>query len=130
MGLDAKLILTKKECKKIQSKEDIVLQFYFRKVNCLHGFIERSVGDDVELNCSVTKIAADEIRDLYRIVQKILSEKDEETIELYLPPTPGFFFGSTTVDDDYFECVKEIKEALDEIIPQLEQCTVYYWCWW
>lgn len=48
--------------------------------------------------------------------------KDKGLAEELLPTCAGFFFGSTTYDEDYFEDVKEVRDYVKNILlPKFEK---------
>ena len=59
-----------------------------------------------------------ELRDICR---KINKTKSQALVEELLPPSEGFFFGGTEVDDYYFEDIKETLKILNPLIKELEK---------
>jgi hypothetical protein len=49
-----------------------------------------------------------------------------------LPPTEGFFFGGTEIDDWYLEYLKDTKDILDNILnnPDSKNWQFYYQSSW
>jgi len=87
---------------------------YWRKANAIHGWIISNTGavDD----CTPIHISKNTLIQLRDDCQKVLEEGDEDTALELLPPSSGFFFGSSEVDDWYWENVKETVTKLTEII--------------
>ena len=87
---------------------------YWRKANAIHGWIinRTNAVDD----CTPINLYKQDIVDLRNTCQEVLI--DPSKAEELLPPTPGFFFGSTEVDDWYLENVKDTVEKLTTIIDQ------------
>lgn len=88
---------------------------YWRKANAIHKwFVDNcQEGED---DCKRYYVERDTLKKLLELCQKVKKEKGKAT-EL-LPPTSGFFFGSTNVDEEYWDDIKStikiLKEALEE----------------
>lgn len=105
----------------------------FRKFNALHGYIESKGGkienlQDVPIN--------NLLEELYYDCKQILATKDSkdgnaDAIDR-MPPTAGFFFGSTEVDGWYYKDVKELHDLLADIVGlgDNENVTFTYRAWW
>lgn len=91
---------------------------YFRKVNFLINFFEK-YGLDTD-NQTPLLINEDMVKDLIDACDKVL--KNPEEAPKILPTTPGFFFGSLTYDEDYFNEVEEVKQTCEDILlPEMEE---------
>jgi len=79
---------------------------YWRKVNAIHAwFVNKVQGgvDECEEHC-VTREQLQELRDL---CAKAIAEKDGTLLE----PMPGFFFGSTDIDECYW---KDLENTIEQ----------------
>ena len=87
---------------------------YWRKANAIHGWIIDNTGavDD----CTPIHISKNTLIQLRDDCKKVLEEGDTDTALELLPPSSGFFFGSSELDDWYWENVKETVTKLTEII--------------
>jgi hypothetical protein len=103
MGLD--MYLRRKTTETIHS---------WRKANAIHGWIINNAG--VEDDCKPIHLEMSDIVALRDDIQKVLDEGTEEVIMELLPPTPGFFFGGTEVDEYYWMNLKSTLTLLNEII--------------
>lgn len=103
MGLD--MYLYQKETSEVA---------YWRKANAIHGWIIRNSGavDD----CTPIHVSKMDIIQLRDDCQKVLDEGTEEAVMEYLPPTSGFFFGGTEVDEYYWMDIKDTLTKLNDII--------------
>jgi len=102
---------------------------YWRKANAIHGWIinnSKAVDDCTPIH--VSKNALIQLRD---DCQKVLDEGTEETALELLPPASGFFFGSTEIDDWYWQDIKETVTKLTKIIDNTidDQEFEYYASW-
>ena len=103
MGLD--MYLYRKETSEVA---------YWRKANAIHGWIistTNSVDDCTPIH--LTKMDIVQLRD---DCQKVVDEGTEETAWQLLPPTSGFFFGSTEINDWYWQDIKDTLTKLNDII--------------
>jgi hypothetical protein len=87
---------------------------YWRKANAIHGWFIRNAG--VDDNCTAIQVSMSDLYTLRDDIQKVLDEGTEEAIMELLPPTSGFFFGGTEVDEYYWMNLKSTLGKLNEII--------------
>lgn len=90
---------------------------YWRKANQIHNWFVRNVQDGVD-NCQPHYVGYDNIIALYDTVCKVLD--DHTKAGELLPTESGFFFGSTSYDEYYYEDLEHTKEILEPIIEKLE----------
>lgn len=101
---------------------------YWRKANAIHQWFVDNVqdGDD---DCGEYYVAKEQIRTLLCNIDAILA--DNSLAEELLPPQSGFFFGSTDVDEYYFEDLKHTKEMLVPLLdPKFKDWDFYYRSSW
>ena len=82
---------------------EVTLAHFKKLQECLDLIVETSV------NCLRNKIT--------------ISERDEICRKEF-PPTEGFFFGSTAIDEYYFEDVVSTKRIIGGIIDEIEQSII------
>jgi hypothetical protein len=89
---------------------------YWRKANAIHGWIINNTGavDD----CTPIHLTKMDIVQLRDDCQKVIDEGTLETALELLPPASGFFFGSTEVDDWYWQDIKDTLEKLNTVIDE------------
>ena len=94
---------------------------YWRKANQIHKWFVENVqdGDD---NCGEYYVSEAHLKDLLNTINAVLasSTPDETAMEL-LPPTSGFFFGSTELDKWYWDDLRESKKIIDAALRDLEE---------
>ena len=119
---------------------------YWRKANMIHNWFVENVQEN-EDDCKIYEVGLDilaELRDVCRNVlhssklvkdgmRKVHVIEDGRFVEKYqdyyviedpsiaiglLPTTTGFFFGSTTYDEDYYRDVEETYRTLDFILSK------------
>jgi hypothetical protein len=101
---------------------------YWRKANAIHGwFVGLAGGVDECQEIEVDKEHLIELRDACKsvLLDNSLSEK-------LLPPTVGFFFGSTKVDEYYLQDLIYTAKELDRLLEMTETESVefYYQASW
>jgi len=103
MGLD--MYLYRKEVEEVA---------YWRKANAIHNWIVTNWGtvDD----CSPISISISGLIDLRDTCVKVVDLGTEEAAMELLPPVGGFFFGTTDINDWYWDDIKGTITKLNEII--------------
>jgi hypothetical protein len=82
----------------------------------------------------ITQIIA--VNALLRDCKEVISERnkgnDQKVAMATLPPQPGFFFGSTDIDEDYYEDIENTINQLESILnnPKLKDFDFYYQASW
>ena len=90
---------------------------YWRKANAIHGWIVSNfaeMGDD----CTPINLTKENLIQLRDICSEVLIAYTEEKAMELLPPASGFFFGSTAVDEWYWEDIKDTIEKLNTALEQ------------
>jgi len=123
MGLDQFLWKVKKE--KVG---------YFRKVNCLAGFIAKNYNfDSVD---GIVELNQNEILNIIETAYKILEAKEtpefEKKAKSLMPTKQGFFFGCYEYNDFYIDDLNNIIEVFKEILENtnFENETILYENWY
>jgi hypothetical protein len=96
---------------------------YWRKSNQIHAwFVDTLAGG--EDTCQRIPVTRENLVALHNRCGVLLDTKSTELALELLPPSSGFFFGSTTIDEWYWQDIeqthKELTELLDEITEQNE----------
>lgn len=105
-------------------KEIVERAGYWRKANQIHNWFVKNVQDG-EDNCKEYYVSREQLMALRETCIKCLEEKNPEL----LPPQEGFFFGSTAVDEYYWDDIKETITMLNEIIED-DRGDLYYRASW
>jgi hypothetical protein len=97
-----------------KSISEIIEQvMYWRKANQIHAWFVKNVQNGVD-ECQRSYVSFEKLKELYDVVCKALDTKDASI----LPPQSGFFFGSTDVDDYYWQDLEDTKQILEKIIKE------------
>jgi len=99
----------------VKIKEVTAEGCYWRKANQIHQWFVINVQDG-EDECREYEVSREELKTLVEVCKEVLN--DRSLAETKLPPHSGFFFGSTDIDEYYFEdlsyTVKSIEETLEK----------------
>ena len=100
---------------------------YWRKANQIHQWFVDNVQDGND-NCAEYYVDRDkliELRDLCK-----LALKDKDKAEELLPTQSGFFFGSTEIDEWYFQDVNATIEIINRCLEMPDTWTFKYQSSW
>lgn len=90
---------------------------YWRKANQIHNwFVENCQGGRDE--CQESDVRREQLQELLDVVTQVLDSKSETTAREELPPAPGFFFGSTEIDEGYWDDMENTKTMLTELLAE------------
>lgn len=102
----------------LREKQTVTIHSW-RKANAIHGWIINNA--QAEDNCTPIHLDMADIVALRDDCQKVVDEGTEEAAWEHLPPTSGFFFGTTEIDDWYWENVKSTLAFLNELISTSDE---------
>lgn len=104
-----------------------VVAAYWRKANQIHKWFVDNVqrGED---NCAEYYVSIDALKELRNTCMHALSTQDPEV----LPPQSGFFFGSTEIDEYYWQDIQGTVSKLNKILESadIEKISYYYSSSW
>lgn len=107
--------------KEMKVSEVIVEAAYWRKANAIHKWFVENVQDG-EDNCGHYEVSREQLTELRDLVVKALKDKDASL----LPPTSGFFFGGTEIDEWYWSYLKSTVKQLDNVLDTFNDSSG----WW
>ena len=88
---------------------------YWRKFNALHNWFVANIQDGVD-DCGSYEIQIENLNDCIATLKEVAKTKNHKLLE----PKSGFFFGSTAIDDYYWQ-------SIDNAIDQLEKLRDFDW---
>ena len=92
---------------------------YWRKADAIHGWIVNNCADGVD-DCQPIPMTKKKLAELHKLACLVLGSKDDPNAEQIalknLPPTQGFFFGSTEIGDWYWEDIKDTVNILANVL--------------
>ena len=99
---------------------------YWRKANAIHKWFVDNVqgGED---DCGAYSVAPDTLKELRDICVDVSKHRFDAKAKAKLPPTDGFFFGSTDLDEYYYDEVKRTGERLTTLIGWMEANPMSGW---
>lgn len=89
---------------------------YLRKVNAVHGWIVRHLAEGVD-ECQRIYLDRESV---VMLVADLHDAIDNPKTNTGLPPTPGFFFGSTERDDWYLDDMKDALAIFTWLLEVME----------
>ena len=98
---------------------------YWRKFNALHGYIVDEFAGGLD-NCEQIYLSKEDLQKILDTLIEVYETKDATK----LPPTEGFFFGSTDVDEYYWDDVKQSIEAFKTYAADDEWVDYFYTASW
>lgn len=84
---------------------------YWRKANAVHRWFVDNVQKGVD-DCGDYFVETEQLEKLANLCKEAIDKKDANL----LPPQSGFFFGSTDVDDYYWEDLTRTHQELSKIL--------------
>ena len=105
---------------------------YWRKFNALHGWFIQNCADG-EDNCQEIYVSEDDLKTLLETLKQVkdaINKGNESQAEKLLPPMPGFFFGSTEIDDYYKEEIEDTIQIIENLLNEDSTEDYYYQASW
>lgn len=111
----------------MRPRQVIFEAMYWRKANAIHGWFVDNVQDGQD-DCKEYYVSVERLRELIQTCLQVVEERDPSL----MPPTSGFFFGSSEADDYYYEDLTETAERLTKILSEenINNFDFYYQSSW
>jgi len=111
----------------VQGTEVSVTAAYWRKSNQIHGWFVNHVQRGTD-DCGEYYVSHEKLEQLREVCRVALFEKNP----IVLAPIDGFFFGSTDIDQYYWEDIKRTIKMIDKITKHKEypNLSFYYQSSW
>jgi hypothetical protein len=129
MGLDIYLHARKRNAENAEPEEAI----YWRKSNAIHGWFGKNVckeeGEEGGItNCKEYVVPREKLVELRDTIRVAVETRDTSL----LPPTSGFFYGSTEVDEGYWIDLNWTANRVDAVLEEFpeEEWDFEYFAWW
>lgn len=91
---------------------------YWRKANSIHAWFVRNVQDGND-DCGEYTVSREDLINLRNTCKRVLA--DTSLANELLPPQPGFFFGSTDIDEWYWEDLKATVAKIDAVLLSFKE---------
>lgn len=103
---------------------------YWRKANSIHKWFVENVQKGVD-DCGTYCVSFEKLDQLKETCQKVLDARGTDTaldtsLKL-LPPTSGFFFGSTEVGEYYYNDIEYTVELLTKLLTEENRKYDFYY---
>jgi hypothetical protein len=100
---------------------------YWRKANAIHAWFVENCQDGRD-ECQESYVDREQLQELLDLCEKALIDKDADL----LPPQSGFFFGSTEINEWYWDDLEHTAKVLSAILndEKLERYSFYYQSSW
>jgi hypothetical protein len=109
-------------------KEIVCEAMYWRKANSIHYWFVQNIqnGDD---DCKEYYVSREKLESLIGVCEEVLA--DPSKADDLLPIAQGFFFGSSKIDDWYWDDIKETIGTLRRLLSNTsEEWEFYYASSW
>ena len=101
---------------------------YWRKANAIHKWFVDNVQDGVD-ECQESYVSREALEKLLETVNTVMTKRSEAT--KLLPPASGFFFGSTDIDQYYWDDLEHTKKVLENLLREdFKDWEFYYRASW
>lgn len=100
---------------------------YWRKANAIHNWFVQHCQKGRD-ECQETYVSRTELAELRDTCKRVL--ENPLLAETELPPTRGFFFGSTKVDEYYMDDLRDTVKLLDALLSEPPHGDFYYRSSW
>ena len=133
-GIEGKIDLTAKgqpitiNLNRVQSIVEKV--GYWRKANQIHNWFVQNVQDG-EDDCKEYSVSRQQFQSLLDDINTVLNSKgtpeEEGAIEDLLPTASGCFFGSTEIDEWYWNDLEDSKNLIEKILVDEDEKNEHLW---
>jgi hypothetical protein len=93
---------------------------YWRKSNQIHNWFVTYLADGVD-ECQRISVGRGDLVRLHNICSVLLDTRSNELAMELLPPASGFFFGSITIDEWYWQDIEETHKQLTELLDEITE---------
>jgi hypothetical protein len=99
---------------------------YWRKVNAIHAWFVRECQGGTD-DCRHAYVGRDQLIELRALCEQLLARKNSAEAAEKLPPQSGFFFGSTDIDQYYWDDLADTVEQLGKAIFNTPDDAEFYY---
>ena len=104
-------------------KEVVIEAAYWRKANQIHSWFVDNVQDGID-ECEPHHVSREQLQELLNTCRIAIDRKDKNL----LPPQEGFFFGSTEINDDYWNDIKYTAIEIETLLAELDDSWEFEYC--
>ena len=92
----------------------------WRKANQIHNWFVTYLADGVD-DCEPISVSRGDLVILHDRCSTLLDTRSNELAMELLPPASGFFFGSITIDEWYWQDIEETHKQLTELLDEITE---------
>jgi len=104
-------------------KEVVIEAAYWRKANQIHSWFVDNVQDGID-ECQPHHVSREQLQKLVNACRIAIDRKDKNL----LPPQEGFFFGSTEINDDYWNDIGYTAMEIETLLAELDDSWEFEYC--
>lgn len=108
----------------LRVKEICCEAMYWRKANAIHYWFVQNVQDGND-DCREYYVPRSKLESLRTVCNEVL--EDPKKADDLLPPAEGFFFGSSKIDDWYWDDVKATIGTIDRLLENTSEDWEFYY---
>lgn len=100
-----------------------VTAIYWRKANAIHNWFVTNVQGGAD-DCGDYEVTREQLDELRTVCMQVLDEARGSKLvsaTKLLPPTSGFFFGSTEIDEWYFQDLEHTVKGIERLLDQIPE---------
>lgn len=108
-------------------KEVSIDAMYWRKANAIHNWFVQECQEGVD-DCRESWVSRESLEKLLALCRKALAQP--VMAGEVLPTKNGFFFGSTELDEWYFQAMTDTVKQLEKLLKMPKEWDFYYRASW
>ena len=127
---DPELLEVIKKTEKFKNYDNFTIRAevaYWSKANQIHRWFVDNVQDGVD-DCREMLVNIGQLSNLLTTVIEVLNNGTKKFALEKLPPSSGYFFGSETIGQRYWESLKDTKRMLKKVLKSDTDDASYFYC--
>jgi len=99
-----------------KTRELVVEALYWRKSNAIHKWFVDNIQNGSD-DCGHYSVSREDLESLRDLILEVLKSRDSSK----LPPQSGFFFGSTDVDQGYWQDLEHTAAGIEQALSDFDE---------
>lgn len=108
----------------VDFSSNAIEEAYWRKANAIHSWFVKNVQGGID-DLGWYTVSKEQLISLLETVNQVI--EDKSLAEQLLPPQFGFFFGSTDIDERYFDNLEYTKNQLEKLLETYDEQNEYFY---
>jgi hypothetical protein len=88
---------------------------YWRKANQIHSWFVKNVQGGKD-ECQESEVSREQLKELLELCKAVKEKRNVRVAKSELPPQSGFFFGSTDIDEGYWQDIDRTIEIVEQAL--------------